>query len=61
MENCLVFEKQNGEGDLIDAKTLNKLIWEKTPNLDVIFLAACNSEFAGKIFLQCQAQHVICI
>ena len=29
--------------------------------MDVIFLAACNSEFAGKVFLKCDAEHVICI
>ena len=60
-ENVLVFEKENGEGDLINSKLLNKMIWEKTPDLDVIFLAACDSEFAGRIFLKCQARHVICI
>ena len=52
-ENVLVFEKENGEGDLINSKLLNKMIWDKTPDLDVIFLAACDSEFAGRIFLKC--------
>ena len=27
----------------------------------MIFLAACDSEFASEIFLKCQAKHVICI
>ena len=31
------------------------------PNLDVVFLAACDSEFVGKIFLKCGAKHVICV
>ena len=60
-ENCLVFEKDNGEGDLVDAFLLNKLISNARPKLDVIFLAACNSEFAGKVFLKADAEHVICI
>ena len=60
-ENCLIFEKENGEGQLVDAASLNKLIKKALPKLDVIFLAACNSEFAGKVFLKCDAEHVICI
>ena len=31
------------------------------PNLDVVFVAACDSEFVGKIFLKCGAKHVICV
>ena len=60
-ENCLLFEKENGEGHLINSKHLNRSIKKQLPDLDVIFLAACNSEFAGKIFLKCGAKHVICI
>ena len=59
--NCLLFEKDNGEGNLIDSLRLNSIIRKSIPNLDVIFLAACNSEFAGRIFLKCGAKHVICI
>ena len=59
--NCLLFEKENGEGHLMDSLRLNALIRQALPDLDVIFLAACNSEFAGRIFLKCGAKHVICI
>ena len=31
------------------------------PRLDVVFVAACDSEFVGKIFLKCGARHVICV
>ena len=61
IENFLAFETKSGEGELINYKTLKKLIAQKVPDLDVIFLAACNSEFAGEIFLKCGAKHVICI
>ena len=57
----MLFEKDNGEGNLIDSLRLNSIIRKSIPNLDVIFLAACNSEFAGRIFLKCGAKHVICI
>ena len=60
-ENCLLFEKENGEGHLINSKNLNQLILKSVDSLDLIVLAACNSEFAGRIFLKCGAKHVICI
>ena len=60
-EHCLLFEKENGEGHLINSKTLNQLLLKSVESLDLIVLAACNSEFAGKIFLKCGAKHVICI
>ena len=30
-ENCLIFEKENGEGELVDALSLNKLIKKALP------------------------------
>ena len=60
-ENFLLFETSTGEGQLISTKHLNKIIRQSLPNLDVIFLAACDSEKVGKIFLKCGAKHVICV
>ena len=31
------------------------------PKLDVVFVAACDSEIVGRIFLKCGARHVICV
>ena len=31
------------------------------PSLDVVILAACDSEVIGKIFLKSGAKHVICV
>ena len=60
-ENCLLFEKENGEGELVNSQQLNRIISQAMPTLDVVFLAACDSEFVGKIFLKCGARHVICV
>ena len=30
-------------------------------NLDLVFVAACDSELVGKIFQSCDAKHVICV
>ena len=46
---------------MVNSKQLNRIISQAMPNLDVVFLAACDSEFVGKIFLKCGAKHVICV
>ena len=60
-ENFLLFETPTGEGQLISTKHLNKIIKQSLPSLDIIFLAACDSEKVGKIFLKSGARHVICV
>ena len=60
-ENCLVFETENGDGVLMNSTEINRMIKKSLPNLDVVILAVCDSDFAGKIFLKCTAKHVICI
>ena|ERR1719438_95524 len=57
----LLLEKETGEGELVSEKELNKLISSTMPNLDLVFVAACQSEFVGKIFQKCGARHVICV
>ena len=59
--NCLLFETTTGQGELVSQIELQKLIFRTWPDLDVVFVAACNSEFVGKIFLKCGARHVICV
>ena len=56
----LLFEHETLIGELISEKSLKNLIsnvWET----ELVFLAACDSEFAAKIFLKKGARHVICI
>ena len=57
----LLFETPLGEGNLVSSKKLNDLLDKTTGDLDVVFVAACDSEFVGKIFLRCGAKHVICV
>ena len=49
--NFLLLEKKTGEGELVSENTLSTLI-NKTigGNLELVFVAACDSEFVGKIF-----------
>ena len=60
-ENYLLFERENGEGELVSFDDLNRIIKKAMPKLEVVFFAACNSEIIGKLFQKCGAQHVICI
>jgi len=59
-EDFLLFEHEQLVGELISEKNLKNLIsnvWET----ELVFLAACDSEFAAKIFLKKGVRHVICI
>ena len=46
----LLFETELAEGELVSAKQLRKLIRQYSVNLDLVFVAACKSEFVGRIF-----------
>ncbi len=46
----LLLERENGEGELVSAKQLRKLIKLYSVKLDLVFVAACKSEFVGRIF-----------
>ena len=59
--NFLLLENETGEGELVSENTLNKLIRQTMPTLSLVFVAACDSEFVGKIFQKCGARHVICV
>ena len=56
-----MFETKSGEGDLVKSTKLQKFIKKKIPSLDLVFLAACNSEFIGNIFRESGARHVVCV
>ena len=59
--NFLLLENQTGEGELVSARKLRKLITSTLPNLDLVFVAACDSEFVGRIFQKCGVKHVVCV
>jgi hypothetical protein len=46
----LLFETEESEGELVSAKQLRKLIRQYGVILDLVFVAACKSEFVGRIF-----------
>ena len=48
--NFLLFENENGLGELVSEESLRKLILRNLPNIGVVVVAACHSEFVGKIF-----------
>ena len=56
-----MFEKQSGEGELVSQKSLNKIVKKAVASLELVFVAACDSEFIGNIFHKSGARHVICV
>lgn len=54
-QNYLLFETENGEGELVSFAELNKIIKKAMPKLNVVFIAACNSEIIGKLLQKCGA------
>ncbi len=54
-------EYEDGEAEEVDEKILVEIIKASNSNLEFVFVASCNSEFAGKIFLAGGARHVICV
>lgn len=47
----LLFETELAEGELVSSKQLRKLIKQySSVKLDLVFVAACKSEFVGRIF-----------
>lgn len=57
----LLLESCCGHGKLVSEKTLDSIIKKKMATLNVVFVAACQSEFVGSIFHKCGAKHVICV
>ena len=56
-----MFENDFGEGTLISTEELLDLVRKTVTSLDLVFVAACDSELVGKIFQSCHAKHVICV
>lgn len=48
--NYLLFENNFGVGTLISASQLLKLIKSTMTSLELVFVAACDSEIVGEIF-----------
>ena len=46
----LLFETENGSGHLISQGELNKILKQAMTKIKLVFVAACMSDFVGKIF-----------
>ena len=57
----LLFETSEAKGELISANQIRQLIKKSFRDLNVVILAACKSEYIGKVFIDAGAQHVICV
>jgi hypothetical protein len=57
----LLFETELSNGELVSSKQLRKLIRQYGVKLELVFVAACKSEFVGRIFQRAGAKHVICV
>ncbi|CDW76896.1 UNKNOWN [Stylonychia lemnae] len=60
-EDYLLFETDDGLGELVSEKTIQALIKSSNANLEFVFVASNQSEIAANIFLNAGAKHAICI
>lgn len=61
IENYLMLEHFDGEAEHLSEEQLGSIIKASKAELEFVFVASCYSEFAGKIFLNAGAKHVICV
>lgn len=59
--HLLLFEDQNGDGELVSAQELREFMQQANTELEVVFVAACDSQGIGHIFQRCGAKHVVCV
>lgn len=59
--NVLLLEDSIGKTNYYFEKELEDLVKVRENKFEVVFVSSCHSEFAGKVFLNAGAKHVICI
>lgn len=59
--NLLLLENSDGKTEYYFEDELTNLVSGRESKFEVVFISSCHSEFAGKIFLNAGAKHVICI
>ena len=59
--NMLLLEDEHGMSDYLFEKDLKNMIDMMDAKFEVVFIASCHSEFAGRVFSNAGARHVICI
>ncbi len=61
LHGYLVIEDENGQANYLHASDLKNMLLSQGTQPEFVFVASCHSEFAGQIFHQAGAKHVICI
>ncbi|CDW83802.1 nb-arc domain protein [Stylonychia lemnae] len=59
--NFLIFEDNEGCAQFMSEKKLFELLEHSGTKLEFVFVASCYSQFAGEIFHNAGAKHVICV
>jgi len=59
--NILLLEDENGMADYFFEEDLKYMIEISQNAFEVVFVSSCYSQFAGEVFLNAGAKHVICI
>ena len=59
--NILLLEDEHGMSEYLFESDLKTMIDMMEAQFEVVFVASCHSEFAGKVFCNAGAKHVICI
>ena len=59
--NILLLEDEQGMSDYFYEKDLKYMIEMSRNTFEVVFASSCYSQFAGEVFLNAGAKHVICI
>lgn len=61
MQDYLLFEGTAGRSVKLDTSKLSQIVKQLNNPLQLVFVASCYSEQAGKIFRDAGAVHVICV
>lgn len=59
--NILLLEDEHGMSDYFFEEDLKYMIEMSQTEFEVVFVSSCHSQFAGQVFLNAGAKHVICI
>ena len=59
--DILLLENESGMSDYYYKNELKMLLEIWKYNFEVVFVSSCHSQFAGQVFLESGAKHVICI
>ena len=63
-DSCLLLEKGEdsaGQGEFVKSSEIHSLLQGASTKPEVVFLAACHSEYVGNVFVNSGIRHVVCI